>query len=168
VLLLLSAVVDVGIDFVRYGEGGAFSWLGVAGETYAAGAVLLVSALLASLFGQPALALALPTVVFASYPPIQALHVAPALAERWLPPAVRCRVGRTKRLLAWTIAVFVRAVAVALARCGRCAGPARCSARWRCWRRSGSLTFAPDVPWWRADGADDGAAYGYPNPASKR
>ena len=167
-LLLLSAVVDIGIDFVRYGEGGAFSWLGVAGETYAAGAVLLVAAVLASLFRQPALALALPTVVFASYPPIQALHVAPVLAERWLPAGGVLSGWQDEALLAWTIAVFVRAVAVALAP----VRPLR-------WPRAilGALallaplwfgsTFAPDVPWWRADGADDGAAYGYPNPGSE-
>ncbi|MBK9675573.1 MAG: hypothetical protein IPO82_10230 [Betaproteobacteria bacterium] len=167
-LLLLSAVVDVGIDFVRYGEGGVFSWLGVAGETYAAGAVLLVSALLASLFRQPALALALPTVIFASYPPIQALHVAPALAERWLPAGGVLSGWQDEALLAWTIAVFVRAVAVALTP----ARPLR-------WPRAilGALallaplwfgsTFAPDVPWWRGEGADDGAAYGYQNPASE-
>jgi hypothetical protein len=168
ILLLFSAAFDVGIDFVRFGPDGDFSWLGVSGETYAAGAVLLVSALLSLAFGQRSLVLALPTLIFASYPPIQALNLIPELAQRWLPGGDFLSGWQDAVLLVWTVAVFVRAVAVALR-------PAR---PWR-WPRSilGALAllaplwfgsmFAPDTPWWRPGIAANEADADYPNPASE-
>jgi hypothetical protein len=168
VLLFFSAAFDVGIDFVRHGVDARFSWLGVAGETYAAGTVLLVSASLALLFRQQALALGIPLILFASYPAIQVLHLVPALLERWLPGAGLFSGWLDDVLLLWTIAIFARAVAVALV-----------PVRPMHWLRAlaGALallaplwfgaTFAPDVPWWRSEGGHSGADSRYPNPASE-
>jgi hypothetical protein len=168
VLLLFSAVFDIGIDFVRHGPDASFSWLGVSGETYAAAAVLLVAASLSLLFRQQALTVAIPLIVFASYPAIQAFHLVPGLLQRWLPGAGLFSGWLDDVLLLWTIAIFARAVAVALV-------PVRPTH----WLRAlaGALallaplwfgaTFAPDVPWWRSESGHSGFDSRYPNPASE-
>ncbi len=168
VLLLFSAVFDIGIDFARYGFDASFSWHGVSGETYAAGTVLLVSALLSLLYRQQALTLAIPLIVFASYPAIQALHLVSGLLQRWIPGEGWFPGWMDDVLLLWAVAIFARAVAAALV-------PVRPMHRLRALAGALALlaplwfgaTFAPDVPWWRSEGSQSGADSGYPNPASE-
>ena len=167
-LVLLSALLDIGVDFARHGDDGVFSWLGVSGETYAAAALLFVSALLSLALRQRALVLALPTLIFAAYPAVQLVRLALLAAERWVEDGGILAAWQDDALLAWTAVIFVRAAAVALV-------PAR-PLRWPraaivalalllpLWFGS---TFAPDAPWWRPADTDADSGQGYPNPAAE-
>jgi hypothetical protein len=46
-LLVVSALIDVGTDWARYGANGYFSWLGLGTEIFGAGILLLTAAVLA-------------------------------------------------------------------------------------------------------------------------
>lgn len=186
VLLLLSAVLDIGLDTVRAADDAVFSWQGVSAETYSAGALLFVSALVSLLLRQRTLLLALPTIVFAAYPTLQVargiLLIVPGASD--LRAALTA--WQDDALFAWTVLVFVRAAAVALAevparvavqRSPTSDPPARTRAWPRRWLRTGLVAaallaplwfgpvFAPDAPWWRPAGVD--ADPDYPNPASE-
>jgi hypothetical protein len=168
VLVLLSALLDIGVDFARHGDDGVFSWLGVSGETYAAAALLFVSALLSLALRQRALVLALPTLIFAAYPAVQCVRLALLAAGRWTDGGGVLADWQDDVLLAWTAAIFVRAAAVALV-----------PARPRRWPRAALValalllplwfgsTFAPDAPWWRPADTDADSGQGYPNPAAE-
>jgi hypothetical protein len=114
-LFAVSAAIDVFADWIRVGEDARFTWLGAGGELYTAGLLLLTAILQALLFGVRSLALAVPVLVFASYPVIQLAHAAPdvypslfAEGPVWLPTAFELV------LAVWALAIFVRVVAVAL------------------------------------------------------
>lgn len=167
-LLLFSAALDVGVDFVRYGPEASFWWWGVSGETYAAGAVLLVAALLSMVLRQQALALALPLVVFAASTPIQLLPLVPALTGGWLPAALLSAGWQNAALLLWAIAIFSRAAALVLVPSTgvRRLRPLACALALLGPLWFGSV-FAPDVAWWSPAGDLAGADSRYPNPASE-
>ena len=61
-LLVVSALIDVGIDWVRYGADGYFTWFGLGNEIFGAGVLLLTAAVLALAFGQREFVLALPVL----------------------------------------------------------------------------------------------------------
>ena len=186
VLLLLSAMLDIGLDYVRAADDSVFSWQGVSAETYSAGALLFVSALVSLLLRQRALLLALPTIVFAAYPTIQVARAILLVGADASAAAGLLAAWQDDVLFAWTALVFVRAAAVALA-----GVPARGAAlrpratgalaRTRAWPGRWLRTclvaaallaplwfgpvFAPDAPWWRP--AVGGADADYPDPASE-
>ena len=166
-LFVVSALLDVGADWIRYGPDAQFSWSGATGEFVTMGLLLLCAAVLALAFRQHALALAIPVLVLSAYPIIQIAHVMQVIAAPvnavpdWVEDAVD--VG----LLAWTFALFFRVVAIALVP----AGPHR-------WGRVAaggfvvavSVAIAPALmpelpPWWHS--ASSPADGRYPNPASE-
>src|SRR5262245_42249814 len=62
-LLLVSALIDVGIDWVHYGADGYFSWFGLGNEVFGAGLLLVLAAALALLFRDVTIALAVPVLM---------------------------------------------------------------------------------------------------------
>ncbi len=167
-LFALSALVDVGSDWVRYGPDAYFSWYGAGNEIFGAGVLLLLAALLALAFGQAELTLAIPILTLAAYPPLQAALTLPSALQRWasLPDALATALETLA--LAWVVALFVRAVAVALA-----------PGRPRRWPRAlaGGLLLATPMwlastimttePWWRQPAVHGGVDPRFPSPASE-
>ncbi len=165
-LFVLSALLDIGSDWLRTRPDARFSWYGAGSEFIAGGMLLLCSAILSLAFRQRALALAVPLLALAAYPVIQIVHALPAAT----PPiaAVPDWIGAVfdMVILVWTFALFVRVVAVALL-------PAK-PHRWTRAVAGGLLLAAPialapaltpSEPWWR--GASATADTGYPNAASE-
>jgi hypothetical protein len=166
-LFVASSAFDVLTDWVAYGPDAQFSWLGLGGELFSAGAVLLVAAALALAFRQRQLALAIPVIAFASYFVVQLAHTAPfALAASDESIPAWAGDAFTTALATWSVAILIRTVAVALSP----VHPHR-------WRRAvagglalaAPLALAPALTstqgWWlppsvMADGR-------YPNPASE-
>jgi hypothetical protein len=109
-IVLVSAAIDVCADWLRAPQDARFSLLGVHGELYALGLLVLSSALIAMLRRERDIYLALPIMILASYPAIQILHVLPSL------PGAAARVSELTRdlfeygVLAWMLVVAVRAV----------------------------------------------------------
>ena len=75
-LLVVSALIDIGIDWVRYGAEGYFTWFGLGNEIFGAGLLLITAAILALAFGQREFVLALPVLVLAGFPLLQIVRVA--------------------------------------------------------------------------------------------
>jgi len=166
-LFLVSAGIDVFVDWIRVGEDAQFTWLGAGGEFFSAGVLLLTAMLQALLFRARRIALAIPALALAAYPAIQVAHAAPdvypslfAAAPSWIGD------GLDIALAVWALAVFVRVVAVAL-------GPE--TPRRAALAVVGGLMLTAGVAlspamlesegWWHpAAAAADGR---YPNPASE-
>ena len=79
-LFALSALIDIGGDWFRVAPPRELSLLGAGSELYAAGLLLLAAALIAIFNRQSPLALALPVIVLAALPVVQALHYLPFVA----------------------------------------------------------------------------------------
>jgi hypothetical protein len=167
-LFALSAVMDFVSDWVRYGPDAYFSWYGAGNELFAAGVMMLLSALLALAFRQGTLILAIPVVALSGYPVLQIALTLPSALLRWASLPDSLVTPLETLALAWVVTVFVRTVAVALA-AGR---PHR-------WPRAvaGGLLLAapmwlaseiaPTEPWWRQPAVHGGLDPRYPNPASE-
>ena len=167
-LFALSALADFTSDWVRYGPDAYFSWYGAGNELFAAGVMLLLSAVLALAFRQGTLTLAIPVLVLAGYPSLQVALTLPSALLRWGALPVSLATPLETLVLAWVVALLVRAVAVALA-------PGRPHA----WPRAvaGGLllatplwlasTIAPIEPWWRQPALHGGLDPRFPNPASE-
>jgi hypothetical protein len=167
-LLAVSAALDFGVDWARYGTNGNFSLFGLGNEFFGAGVLLVSAALLALAFGQTALVLAVPVVVLAAFPLLQIVRAAPDLLPDLVPHSGLFPIVFDGLMIAWVVAMSVRAVAIALTSAGR--------GRW--WRAVvGGLVLtapiwfasaiAPNDAWWTAPVADNGADPRYPNPASE-
>ena len=111
-IVLVSAAIDIDADWVRAPQDARFSILGLHGELFALGLLVLSSALIAMLRRERDICLALPIVVLASFPIIQVAHLLPSL------PGARAQVSEVTRdvfdyaLLAWMFVVAMRAVFV--------------------------------------------------------
>ena len=171
-LFAVSALVDFGADWVRYGPDAYFSWFGAGNELFAAALMLLTAALLALVFRQGTLLLAIPVLALTAYPILQLALTIPAALERWSPVHLPPWLPLETLVLAWVVVVLVRCVAVALS-----PGPA--PARWRRWPRAlaGGLVLAapiwisplllPTETWWRQPAIHGGIDPRYPSPASE-
>ena len=167
-LFALSALVDFGADWIRYGPDAYFSLHGAGNELFAAGLMLLCASLLALAFRQGALIVAIPVIALATYPVLQFALTIPAALERWTSLGLPSWLPLESVVLAWVVVVLVRCVAVAL-------GPGRP----RRWPRAlaGGLILAapiwispfllPTQPWWRQPSLHGGIDPRYPNPASE-
>jgi hypothetical protein len=165
-LTVVSAAIDIDADWARAASEVRFSLLGVHGELFALGLLVLSSALLAMLRRDRDLLLALPIVMLASFPAIQIVHLLPDL-----PRANPVVSDATRRffeygVFAWMTLLAMRAVHVSV-------DPQRPYRR--AWAVAGGvivvapLWFAPLLgpidPWWREiDIASDPDAI---NPASE-
>jgi hypothetical protein len=167
-LLVVSAALDFGVDWARFGADGYFSWLGLGNEFFGAGVLLLSAAVIALAFGQTALVLAIPVLVLAGFPLLQILRVVPTYAPEPTQTWEAFWLVFDGLMIAWVFALSVRSVAIAL--------PSARPGRW--WRSlAGGLvlvapiwfasSIAPNDPWWVQPYANDGADPRYPNPASE-
>jgi hypothetical protein len=113
-LFALSALIDIGGDWFRVGPPRELSPLGAGSELYAAGLLLLAAALIAIFNRQSTLALALPVIVLAALPAVQALHYAPFVVA---PGLLHGMVGLVFEyfIICWIIIILIRSVAVAFA-----------------------------------------------------
>jgi hypothetical protein len=165
-LVLVSAAIDVDADWLRAAQDARFSAAGLQGELFALGLLALTSAVLAALRRERTLYLALPVVIFASFPIVQAVHLLPDL------PRAAGRVSALARhvfdvaLYAWMLVVAARAVYVACEPAGR---HRRAFALFGGVLVVAPLWLAPLAgplePWWRE--YDPAAAAGAMNPASE-
>jgi hypothetical protein len=166
-LFLVSAGIDVLVDWILAGEDAQFTWFGAGGEFFSAGLLLLTAMLQALLFRARGIALAIPVLALAAYPAIQVAHAAPdvypslfASAPPWVGD------GFDIALAVWALAVFVRVVAVALGpETPRRAGLAVLGG----FMLTAGVALSPAMlaseGWWHpATAAADGR---YPNPASE-
>jgi len=169
-LFAVSALVDFGADWVRYGPDAHFSWFGAGNELFAAGLMMLTAAVLALAFRQGALILAIPVLALSAYPILQVALTLPAALERWSPVHLPQWLPLETLVLAWVVVVLVRCVAVVLA-----SAPAR-SRRWPRALAGGLVLAAPiwisphllpTETWWRQPAIHGGIDPRYPNPASE-
>jgi hypothetical protein len=166
-LLVVSALIDLGIDWVRYGSDGYFTWFGLGNEIFGAGILLVTAAALALAFGQRALALALPVLVLSALPLLQALRVVPDAAFDSTPAWETHWAVFEAVMILWVFALSARAVALSLA-------PARPGRWWRALAGGLALiapmwlasAIAPNDSWWMEPSAQ-GADPRFPNPASE-
>lgn len=166
-LLVVSALVDVGVDWARWGAEGYFTWFGLGTEIFGAGVLLITAAVLALAFSQREVLLALPVYVLAGFPLLQVVRVAPyALFEQ--SPAWGIPWSAVDALMILWVFLF----------CARCVALSLAPGQPRRWVRAviGGLaliapmwfapSIAPNDSWWKetlADGADPR----YPSPASE-
>src|SRR5882672_7755013 len=164
--VVVSAAIDIDADWIRAGHETRFSILGLHGEIFALGLLVLTSVILAIARRDSELYLALPVVVLASFPAIQVVHVLPELPQ--VQPLVSARVREMLdyAVFAWMLLLAMRAVHV-------CIDPAR--PHRRAWAVAGGILliapiwFAPLIgpldPWWRDNEAMQAADA--VNPASE-
>lgn len=109
-LFALSAGIDVAGDWFRAVPPRTFSWLGAGAELYAAGLLLLTSALIAIGNRQRPAALAIPVLALASLPVVQALHYIPYLMRGGgeFPEGVLLA---EYAIVLWIVVILVRSVA---------------------------------------------------------
>jgi Peptidase C13 family len=156
-LFLFSAAIDVGGDWLRTGAAREFSLLGAGTELYSGALLLLVAALLALIFRQRALVLAIPVIVLASVPLAQVLNFVPSMLKGESMGIGLAGVIGSRVLVLWMVAILVRCVAVAFAPPSSrvwlkaiCGGLLLAAPIWF------SNSLAPNEPWWR-DQADPNA-----------
>ena len=114
-LLVFSAAIDIATDWIHLGPDAQFSWFGAGGELFTIGVLLVVAIAQALMFRQRALVLAVPVLALAAYPISQVVHIAPYAFpgfETWAGPIVAAAYEIV--MAVWSVAVLVRAVAVAL------------------------------------------------------
>jgi len=168
-LLVVSALIDLGVDWYRYGYGtdGYFSWFGLGNEFFGAGILLFTAAVLALAFGQRPFALALPVLLLSGFPVLQILRVVPSAAFDATPAWEIYWAVFEAVMILWAFALAARSVGLALA-------PSEPGRWWRALAGALALTapmwfapvIAPDDSWWNEPSAE-GADPRFPNPASE-
>jgi hypothetical protein len=165
-LFVLSALLDIAIDYVESAAGSGFDAGGLTAEFVGAGVLLAAATVVALALRRPALALAVPVLALAAYPVLQVVrialaHVPAADAAGWAP---------TVALLGWSAVLIARATLVAVSGDG---APPR-------WQRYAAAVFVataivagafvgPTASWWSEPGDVNSVAGsdGGPNPASE-
>jgi hypothetical protein len=113
-LFLVSAIIDIGGDYLRAAPPREFAIEGAASELYSGALLLLCAAIIAVACRQRQLVMAIPVLVLASVPIVQIVHYAPS----WVaPPAGMAMVLMAFEyvVVAWLVFVLIRSVAVAFA-----------------------------------------------------
>ena len=162
-LLVLSALLDIAIDFVESAPGSVFDPGGLAAEFVGAGVLLAAATAVALGLRRPALALAIPLLALASYPVLQLARIGLGA----VPAGGSVGWATSMALLAWSTVLIARATFVAVGRDG--APPHR--GRWLAGAVVAALVVAgafvgPVALWWNAPGDRFEGAVG-PNPASE-
>ncbi|MFI4925212.1 MAG: C13 family peptidase, partial [Vicinamibacteria bacterium] len=110
-LFVVSALVDIGADWLRYGDEGVFSWFGLGNEVLSGGFLMVTAAVLALLYRDRSLALAIPVIALAAFPLLQLANSVPwrrlgvPAGLAWIVDCV---------VLIWIVVALVRSVYVAL------------------------------------------------------
>jgi peptidase C13-like protein len=113
-LFVVSALLDLGRDWLRTDPDRVFSLLGAGTEFYGAGVLLFLAAILALMYRQGGMLLRVPLIVLAALPLLQvALEVPEALRAFMFPSRLASWVGSA--ILVWIIVVFIRCMALAMA-----------------------------------------------------
>lgn len=167
-LFVLSALLDIALEWLRQEPGAVFSFAGLVSEGFFGALLLLFAAVLALAFRQPAYALALPVIVLAGEWPLQAARMALALVAQQGPAWQGWAVRGDQVTLIWTLFWLWRSAAVALA-----------PRRPHFWSRSlvaGALLASPvwfgslligDIGWWQSPQQVLARDPRYPGPASE-
>ena len=166
-LFVVSCVIDIAGDHIRFGGDSLFTTRG-AGPELAGIAMLGVAALVVAVaLRRQALALAIVVTVMASLPIVQVVHYLPFALEDSAPAIAAAIAAGGVVILAWMVAVLVRCVAINLQLASR--------RRWIVAGAGGLVLALPlvlspmlidDTPWFRS--VDDGmAADGDISPASE-
>lgn len=150
---IVSAAIDIDTDWVRAASDAHFSMLGLHGEIYSLGLLVISSAIVAAWRREIGLTVVLPVVVLAAFPVIQVTSIlpelpqsGPAIGDAWLH-------AFGYALDAWAVLLCIRAVFV-------CTAPSDGAAGGR--RRLGALLggllivapiwlaplAGPLAPWW--------------------
>ena len=163
-LFVVSALVDVGADWLRYGDEGVFSWFGLGNEVLSGALMMLTAAVLALMYRERSLALAIPVIALAAFPVLQLANAVP-WTQLGVPAWIAWYVDHA--VLVWIVVVLARSVYVAL--------------EYVAWLRPlrallGGLmlaapifyasSIAPVDPWFAPVGRDE-ADPRYPSPASE-
>lgn len=111
---IVSAAIDIDADWVRAAQDAHFSILGLHGEVYSLGLLVLSSAIIAAWRRDAGLALVLPIVVLASFPLLQVANVLPDLPQT--NPAITETTRRwfDYALDGWTALLCIRSVSICL------------------------------------------------------
>ncbi|MBS0325110.1 MAG: hypothetical protein JSS46_01030 [Proteobacteria bacterium] len=111
---IVSAAIDIDADWVRAAQDAHFSILGLHGEVYSLGLLVLSAAIIAAWRREATLALALPVIVLAAFPLIQVVNVLPDLPQT--NPAITESTRRwfDYALDAWTALLCIRSVSICL------------------------------------------------------
>jgi hypothetical protein len=112
-ITILSAAIDVVIDYVRAGPGALFAINGAYGELYAFGLLMLTAGIIGIATRRHAVLISIPVIVLAAFPAIQLAHLLPVATK---PIELEPRVLGIfdDVLLVWMAIVCVRSVYVAL------------------------------------------------------
>jgi hypothetical protein len=110
-LFVVSALVDVGTDWMRYGDAGVFSWFGLGNEVLSGGFLMATAAVLALLYRDRSLTLAIPVIALAAFPLLQFANSLP-WTQLGVPAGHAGLVSQA--VLAWIVIVLARSVYVAL------------------------------------------------------
>lgn len=150
-ITLISAVIDVGTDYVRAGPGASFALSGLYGEVYAFGLLLITSVIIAVATRRPAMLISVPLIVLAAFPAIQLAHLLPTYVSSALEAFPAVLGGYDDFLYVWMAIVCLRSVYVAI--------EGRGLRRWFVALVGGALVYAPILfgplispldPWWQA------------------
>ena len=164
-LLVVSALVDLGVDWFRYGDDGVFSWFGLGNEIFGAGVLFITAAVLALAYRERArariagiAAFRLSAAAGARVAPSMAFDVTPVCGPYWATLVVV--------MILWVFVLSARSVVLALA--------PTAPGRW--WRAAaGGLlliapicfasAIAPIESWWTPSAQSVDPRF--PNPASE-
>ena len=168
VLFLFSGLLDLAVDTLRREPGSMMTILGLVGEGFYGGLLMLFAALLALLFRQPSLVLSLPVVILASEWPLQAARLIIALVLRADPALLGPAIRTEQIILIWAVFWLWRSAAV-------CLRPTRPHYGTRSLVALLLLAtplwlgpmLLPDMAWWRPAPAAEQRDTSYPSPASE-
>jgi hypothetical protein len=119
-LFVVSALLDIGVDFARQGPGAVLTLSGLVGEGFYGAVLMLFAAVLALAFRQPGYALALPVVLLSGQWPLQVVRMGVAFAvgedSSLFGSVLFGRAVRAEQVLqVWTLFWLWRSAATALA-----------------------------------------------------
>ena len=110
-LFVVSALVDIGTDWIRYGEEAYFSWFGLGNEVLSGGFLVLTAAVLSLLYRDRSLTLSIPVIALAAFPVLQVANSLPWV-RLGVPTLIAWLLGNA--VLTWIFVALARAVYVAL------------------------------------------------------
>ncbi|MEP7063443.1 MAG: C13 family peptidase [Betaproteobacteria bacterium] len=113
-LFVLSCLIDVGGDRLRFGGDSTFVSQGAGTELAGIALLGVVALVVAIALRRQALALAIAVTAMASLLIVQVVHYAPFALTDSLPWLARTTAGAAPLILAWMVTILVRAVAIHL------------------------------------------------------